>query len=79
MQESETEKPTSRRRFIKQLGMTVAAVVGAGALAKNAFASPLCCYDTSCPSCPGGHYCRCSCPGCVAACLAPGNCIPCPC
>lgn len=79
MEESQSEQPTTRTRFLKGLGMTVAAVVGAGVFAKNAFADPLCCSDPSCPSCPGGNWCSCSCPGCVAVCLGQGHCIACPC
>jgi hypothetical protein len=79
MEKMDTETPTSRGRFLKRLGVTVAAAVGAGALAKNAFASELCCANSSCGSCSGGFFCSCSCSGCVAICLAPGQCTACPC
>lgn len=56
------QKPTTRRRFIRQLGMTLAAAVGAGVLAKSAFAvEGDCCRDCGCGSCAGGCYCRCDC------------------
>jgi hypothetical protein len=60
----ENENRTSRGRFLKQLGLTLGAAVGVGALAAPAFANPgTCCYDTTCGSCgsEGWFWCRCQC------------------
>jgi hypothetical protein len=63
MHDSEqNEKRSSRSRFLRQLGVTMAAAVGAGALAARASAFPGdCCYDCSCGTCNGGCWCRCDC------------------
>ena len=81
---------TSRGRFLKRLGLTLAAAVGvAGALASSAFATTgQCCKDCGrCNSCGSGKcYCFCDCSGigssyCWTAsqgCLSSG-CVSCPC
>lgn len=86
----ELEKTTSRGRFLKRLGLTLAAAVGvAGALASSALATPgQCCKDCGqCGSCGSGKcYCFCDCSGigqsyCWTAsqgCLSSG-CVSCPC
>jgi hypothetical protein len=67
--ELEAETPRSRRRFLKQLGVTLVTAVGAGVLAKNAFAAEgTCCRDCSCGSCANGCYCRCDCGGAGSYC-----------
>lgn len=83
------EPKTSRIRFLKQLGMTLAVGVGAAAaFARPAFAAGNCCRDCSCGSCGGGNcYCFCDCSAvqtqsyCYtqpAGCLSTG-CVQCPC
>lgn len=61
---------TTRRRFLRRLGTTVAAGVGLAILPANEAWAPCstCCKDDSCPFCPGGprRY-RCT----------PGNCCIC--
>jgi hypothetical protein len=84
----ETETRTSRPRFLKQVAMTLAAAVGAGALAARAQANPgQCCYNcTDCGSCSGGCFCFCDCTGigqsycwtAGQACIE-GGCRSCPC
>jgi hypothetical protein len=85
------EKRTGRMRFLKQLGVTLAAAVGAGAFASAARATAgLCCRDCSrCPSCGTGQcYCYCDCTGigesyCLttpSGCFALGHsCVTCGC
>jgi hypothetical protein len=88
--EDTAEVRSTRSRFIRQVGMTLAAAVGFGALAARASASPFrCCPDSSCGSCSGGTYCLCDCSGtgtqsycwqiqqgCIPS---GGGCIACPC
>lgn len=84
----ETEK-TSRPRFLRQLGVTLAAALGVGVFAKQAFASTLCCWDSGCATCnvnatTPGHHCSCDCfPGCWndSPCISDEShgCISCPC
>jgi hypothetical protein len=84
-------KTTSRVRFLRQVGVTLAAAVGAGALASAAKASGNCCATSGdphgCGSCgTGKQFCWCNCsaagtnsycwPG---GCVTIGNCIACPC
>jgi hypothetical protein len=81
---------TSRGKFLKRLGVTLAAAIGvAGALASSALATPgQCCKDCGqCGSCGSGKcYCFCDCSGisqsyCWTAsqgCLSSG-CVSCPC
>lgn len=82
-----TENRRSRKRFLKQLGVALAAAIGFGALASSAYAAGNCCYDPSCGDCTGGKYCFCDCsaagepsycftqpPGCVTT-----GCVQCPC
>jgi hypothetical protein len=65
----ENEHPTNRRRFLKQVALTLAAAVGMGALARPASALPgQCCRDCDgCGSCvkdqTPGCYCKCDCSG----------------
>jgi hypothetical protein len=62
----QNEKKSSRSRFLRQLGVTLAAAVGAGALAARANAYPgECCRDCNqCNTCgDGGCYCWCDCTG----------------
>lgn len=84
------ESRTSRGRFLRQVAATVAAAVGAGALASSAYAVGQCCPScTQCNSCGFQKcYCHCSCGGigesyCLstdAGCLDEGgSCIPCGC
>jgi hypothetical protein len=85
----EIEVRTSRTRFLKQLGVTLAAAVGAGVFAGRARATPgQCCYNCGCGGCGGSNcYCHCDCTGigdsyCLtsnAGCLASGHCISCGC
>jgi hypothetical protein len=69
MDEKEQNERTSRSRFLRQLGVTLAAAVGAGALAARAKAFPGdCCYDCGCGGCTppqggSGCYCWCDCSG----------------
>lgn len=72
--DEETEKKTTRKRFLKQLGVTLAVGVGAGAFASTALADHQaghCCPSGSGPcthpgdptSCPQGQnlfHCNCS-------------------
>lgn len=81
-----TEPQTSRKHFLGRLGVTLLAAVGAGAFAQSAFAVSNCCRDcNNCPSCSGGCYCNCQCPGgssyCWTAgpCLTTQTCVQCPC
>lgn len=86
MEDAETR--TSRPRFLRQVAVTLAAAVGAGALAARAYALPgQCCKDCGrCGACGGGCYCHCDCTGIGesycwtinTACLSEG-CRPCPC
>ena len=67
----DVEKPTSRRRFLRQLGMTLAVGIGAAALPSRSRASAQdngqCCIasDSRCSGasqCPGGqvkYWCDC--------------------
>lgn len=86
----ENENGTSRRRFLKQLGVTLAVALGAGALAESAFAAGQCCRNcNACGGCGGTScYCYCDCSGigesyCFVAdagCVAQGSgCIRCGC
>lgn len=90
----ETEKRTSRGRFLRQVGVTLAAAVGAGKLASAAFAlGGNCCSSSgdphNCGSCgTGRQYCFCDCTAAgtpsycyqaASGCLAVGHCTPCPC
>jgi hypothetical protein len=65
--EPSDEQRTSRGRFLKRMGVFVAAAVGAGTLAKSAFANGVCCWNSSCPTCgvdgSPGHQCLCPCGG----------------
>jgi hypothetical protein len=48
------ERPMPRRRFLKQVGVTLAAAAGAGYLAQNAKAFDIiyeCCPSSSCSGC----------------------------
>lgn len=87
---SHVEKHSSRSRFFKQVGITLAAATGFGALAGKASAAPFrCCPDSSCGSCgSGGTYCFCDCSGTGTpsycwrineACITGTGCIGCPC
>jgi hypothetical protein len=87
MDEKEQNERTSRSRFLRQLGVTLAAAVGAGALAARANAFPGdCCINCGCGSCDGGCYCFCDCSGigqsyCLqhsSGCVSQG-CTICPC
>lgn len=80
------EKPAPRRSrkwFVRQIGVTLMAALGAGALAKTAFATVNCCVDASCGSCTTingqpGIYCSCDAAGgCTQICLSSG-CTGCP-
>lgn len=87
MDENQT---TTRTRFLKQLGATLAAAVGAGIFVSAASAVVgQCCKDCAhCGGCGGNNcYCQCDCTGippgsyCMTnptGCLASG-CIRCPC
>lgn len=92
-EDEQPEEKTSRKRFLRQVGMTLLAAIGAGALAEAAFANPgQCCYDCggcggcSTPDAPNGCYCRCDCTGIsqsycwnyYTGCLS-GGCVSCPC
>jgi hypothetical protein len=80
--------PPTRRRFLRQLGVTVLAAVGAGALAQSAFAVNNCCPSDQCGTCQAngipGKFCFCNCSGvgttsyCTNDCVT-GSCISCPC
>lgn len=84
---------TGRRRFLKQVVVTLATAVGAGAFAKAAFAIPgQCCRNCdTCGFCGGNNcWCYCDCSGtgspsyCFtgvgSACMSPtSSCILCPC
>lgn len=83
---------TGRKRFLRQLGVTLIAAVGAGALAEAAFANPgQCCPDCSrCGTCAGGTgcYCYCDCTGISSSycwnldnpgCRTNSTCVSCPC
>ncbi|MGE5105758.1 MAG: hypothetical protein ACM3NZ_13490 [Betaproteobacteria bacterium] len=90
LDEPKEEARTTRPRFLRQLGVTLATAVGAGILARTAFAAEgQCCRDCdNCGHC-GGDSCWCTCQcssgnycftGVGAACIAPnGGCITCPC
>jgi hypothetical protein len=77
---------SSRKRFLRQLGMTLAAAIGAGTFAKSAFAFNNCCKNcASCGTCSGGCWCFCDCSGAgtqsycsTVSCLSAG-CVTCPC
>lgn len=59
----ENEARYGRGRFIRQVGLTLAAAVGAGALASNAYATLNCCQQNCRSDCPGGtaaHWCVCT-------------------
>lgn len=78
-----SEEPTNRRRFVKQIGVALAAAVGAGWLVQAASAGVLCCADTTCPTCTlsgggSGYLCTCDCTSC-AICQPLGQCTACPC
>lgn len=86
----ESEDRIGRARFLKRVGATLAAAVGAGALASRARATAgQCCRNCNCPSCgPTRCYCFCDCSGigesycwtAGQACLdAAQGCITCPC
>jgi hypothetical protein len=87
--EATPPKRTSRSRFLRQLGTTLVAAVGAGVFAKAAFATVDCCWDPNCNSCTTssgtpGHNCSCDCAGgCVNGyrCFPDsiGGCTACPC
>lgn len=71
-------------RFIRQIGLTIAAAVGAGALAPNAYATLNCCRQDCGANCSGGqvqYFCVCT--GIsqdYCGCFNPGqNCISGPC
>jgi len=87
--EEERERVISRRRFLRQLGVTLAAAIGVGALASSASALlSQCCKDCNqCGQCDTGKcFCFCDCTGvsdsyCWTAaqgCLS-GGCVQCPC
>lgn len=77
------EPKRTRKWLLRQLGVTVAAAVGVGALAKAAFATVDCCVDARCGSCTTIHgepgiYCSCDAAGgCTQICLSSG-CTGCP-
>jgi hypothetical protein len=73
----EEPRPTSRRRFLRSVGVTLLAAVGAGALAKSAFAiEGQCCRDCSCGTCMDGCYCTCDCGSAGTYCYTgSGGCI----
>lgn len=87
------EARSSRSRFLKQVGVTLAAAVGFGALAARASASPfMCCPNAGCGSCESGNmsgsYCFCDCTGTGTnsycwqiqqGCVTGTGCIACPC
>jgi hypothetical protein len=87
-QQVEVAPRSSRKRFLRQIGVTMLAAVGAGALARSAFATNNCCANSSCGVCQtsqgNGLYCFCSCPGggsyCSSICIIGGSgCVMCPC
>ncbi|MEX2646211.1 MAG: twin-arginine translocation signal domain-containing protein [Gaiellaceae bacterium] len=58
------ERRTNRRKFLRGVGVTLAAAIGAAALSGKAHAIiNECCYDPiNCPSCPGTqvpYFCNC--------------------
>lgn len=60
----EKETKYGRGRFIRQIGLTLAAAVGAGALAPNAYAVLNCCRQ-NCMTCtdpnfPNSYFCTCT-------------------
>lgn len=62
----ENESRYGRGRFLRQIGLTLAAAVGAGALASNAYATLNCCParpENNCPTCPQGNKFYCVCTG----------------
>lgn len=83
----------NRGRFLRQVGVTLAAAMGAGALASHAFAAPgQCCEEPGCGECDrcGGTetnpacICYCDCTGISESYCWPDHCvdntcIPCPC
>jgi len=86
------ERRTTRPRFLRQVAVTLAAAVGAGALASRAWATPgQCCFNQDCSHCggTGTRWCYCDCTGISGsycwtngtnACLAStDSCVPCPC
>lgn len=86
-----THDTSSRRSFLRRLGVTFAAAVGAGTLAKAAFATlNQCCYNcSSCGQCDTFHpekcYCLCDCGSSGSYCWTvstgclTGGCVGCPC
>jgi hypothetical protein len=86
----DSKEQFSRTRFLRRLGVTLAVAVGAGVLAKPAFAVGNCCRDCNrCVSCgESACYCWCNCSGTgtgdycwevPAGCLVAQHCIQCPC
>jgi hypothetical protein len=83
------ESSTSRRRFLRRLGVTLGVAVGAAAFAQPAFALGNCCRDCAdCGECQGpngvGCWCACMCPTnsyCWVSgqCLQTQTCVQCPC
>jgi hypothetical protein len=76
-----SERPASRRRFLKKAGVLLAVAVGAGALVQSASATVLCCGDTSCGhgNCGDKYPCTCDCGSCFDLCQGAGQCTACPC
>jgi hypothetical protein len=78
------ESRSSRVKFLRRLGVTLAAGVGAATFASVAHAAGRCCHDCSCGTCQGGCRCFCNCGGIgdsycwTSVCLASG-CVGCPC
>lgn len=89
--DAESLTRTSRHRFLRQLGMTAAAAIGAGAFARSIFAaSGNCCPNSSCGTCQAngksGMFCYCDCSRvgsqsyCTSDCITSGGgCQSCPC
>lgn len=86
-----TAQRSSRRSFLRAVGVTALAVVGAGVFTRSAFASGNCCYDAckcGAGSCPSGEcqcYCDCTGTGTGSYCTTDSghcissSCIQCPC
>ena len=78
-----TEHRSDRRRFLRRLGVTLAAGVGVLAVPGVAHAAYQCCLDnTHCSGvCPSGqfwHFCHCP-DGTYCACMGGTGCVLAPC
>jgi hypothetical protein len=81
--------PTSRKHFLRRLGITLAVAVGAGTFVQSAFAVSNCCTACAdCTACWNGYWgclCSCQCPDGNSYCWVSGpcldtqTCVQCPC